>query len=1240
MTDPKYVFRHVKLPTRGEKLSSPFQKFDTTVPKKTFSNKNQKAQETTQKLGITSSELQSAKLSALPPTSYIDEKFKEISALFDIETSESTNLPYETKWLLLQKHVPDASQSKMRNATFAVSSLRIEPTPLLLTAIVNFLKTEKWMSQFIEADGVGALINALKFSMSGKDRKNSAEISRGALSALRILAPTYADNLLDLRVCEQLVKCLTENVADDRIKSESVMVLCLLSNSKRGTEALLTALDGVKGKDGRFKVLIDLLGKSDDGEMKAALVGMFCYIANNSEDIFSRISRRAELSLSGFDIQCDGFKSAASVSMSKDSIEILNQVGLYDKLRDADDKKMKERFGDIPNLATDRTDEKLRDVLVSAKADGMYVQMMKELEFLVGTDYTKNKKDTIVQQKLLVITRLVRQLGLYSYNNDNKVIEFNEHAIDVNALVDGAADCLAIKQLLDENASLRAGGAKKNKIDDEQREALIKAKLDELKKQSTELTQNDEKVTMRLKDVEEREKKLSLLETNQIALESLTKQHDQLKGQFNNTMEVMKILTKNPRLVEHLKTVNGTFAFSDTATQVANKSDEVVIDKDELNRLKEAVSNLAPKGIAAPSTGKDVSNVSVSNISTDTKVPETIAPPPELAPPGGLAPPPGLEPPGMLPPPGLEPPGGMLPPPGLAPPGLEPPGGLMPPGMLPPPGLAPPGGMMPPPGLAPPGGMMPPGMLPPPGGLAPPGMMMPPGMMPPPGMGMPGMGMMGRPGLKIKLTLDKIKVPDQKFKMKTVNFAAIPDTKLTNTIFSKMEGDTKIFSHFDEMSSLFKIKEKVKVEKPVDTGKKKIEYFRVYDGKKSQAVSITLKSFKGADVKKIIESIEALDTGFINDQTMIDGLLNALPTIDKKTPDNDEFLKIENFINKVNPADNDKILDAPEAFGYELYTKCPNAKEKLQAIKIKLGFPEKFNQLDNDLAAILSATSNLSKSKKFQKVLEIVLILLNYIQKINKKKQSSGFKMDLLTKLQDTKNDDGNKNMVDFLCSVIHNDYKDISDFLSELEPVVTGSKISSKDVDSRYADLVKSQTELDSLLKTLNENSANGIFAGILEQSTSSIATDMLLLETKKKQFAVDFPECAVLFGEDKTKIPDSGDFFKPFASFYTAYEKAEKALQDEEKAAQKKKEKEEQALLKAAEDEKKRKEREEKKKEQEASIDKMLPGVSKKAVKKIKKVTKHAAEEVKDEKEEKKEVVVKVKKVKKRVVKKETTE
>ncbi|GAB1224347.1 hypothetical protein ENUP19_0194G0003 [Entamoeba nuttalli] len=1218
MSESNYVFRRVKLPARGDKLSSPFQKFDTSVPKKQLTvvgkqtglNKNIKT-----KGGITAADLQSAKLSALPPTNYIDEKFKEISALFDISPNESNELSYETKWLLLQRHSPDASQSKLRNATFAVSSLRCEPTPTLIESIIVFLKNEKWSSQFIEADGVEALIDALTSSMNGSEKKNGAEVSRNCLRALRTIAPIAEDRVVKSTVCDLLMKCLTVNVADERIRTEATMLLCLISNKKKGSEEVLAAIDKVKGKEGRFKILVELFGKTDDSELKATIVAMFSYLTNNADDIFTRISRRAELTLSGFDEKCNGEKSKASLAMSKDVSDILNQIGIYEKLRGEDDAKMKERFKDIPMLSVEHTDEKLRGVLEQARAEIYYVQMLKEIEFLVGTDYTKNKNETILQQKLVVATRFIRQLGLYSYENDqHNTIEFNEHSIDINSLVSGAADCLGMAKLLEENATLKlSGGVKKTKIDDEEKEKLIQQKMEEMKKQSSLIAANEEKVTLKLKEVEEKEKKIALLESSQAALDGLKIKYDELNVQHNNTMEVMKILTKNPKLVDHLKAVGGVFAFSETAVQIADKSQEEVVNKEDLDRLKDAVLKLSPKGVVPPPS------------STTTAPPPgaTTTMPPPPPPPGATSIPPPPPPPGAtsIPPPPPPPGATSIPPP------PPPPGATSVPPPPPPPGMP---GMPPPP---PPPGM--PGMPPPP---PPPGM---PGMPPPP----PGFGFRppGAPALKVQTTLSKLKQP--KNKLKAVQWQKIPERQLTNTIFSKMEGDVAVSECFDDLEEMFKQKEVV-VKKEDTSKSNKIQYVGIFDGKKSQNINIMLNKFKGVSVETIIDNINSLDMTLFDEVSLIEGLKNALPiaSSDKDEPGllKDYYEHPEKYVGKQ--------LDPSEIFSYKL-SQCSNAEKKLDVMMKLLQFPSKFDDCSRNVKTLLTASTQLCESKSFLKLLEVILIIGNYMNKASKKPITCGFKMSVLGKLADTKSNDNQKNLVYFLCKYIHEKHPDLSHWMEEVEAVVPAVRVMGSEVESTFAELKKTVAGFDATIAQLQKTPGNEGFVAELSQLNSGYSTNMLVLENDKKKYDVQYSKVCQLYGEDTSKLPKSEDFFKNFKDFYESYEKAEQMYQDDKAKAEKEAKKEAEKKRKMEEQERKAKEREAKKKQQEAMVEGMAEDMIK-PIKKVKKVKKSRKETMevdfeKDLAEERKlaqdkpedEPVKKVRKIVKRKVHKKAT-
>ncbi len=72
---------------------------------------------------------------------------------------------------------------------------------------------------------------------------------------------------------------------------------------------------------------------------------------------------------------------------------------------------------------------------------------------------------------------------------------------------------------------------------------------------------------------------------------------------------------------------------------------------------------------------------------------------------------------------------------------------------------------------------------------------------------------------------------------------------------------------------------------------------------------------------------------------------------------------------------------------------------------------------------MIEASEEVQTSKKFKGVMEIVLALGNYINGGTYRGGAYGFKLDILTKLQDTKSSDNKTTLLHYLATLIINKY-------------------------------------------------------------------------------------------------------------------------------------------------------------------------------------------------------------------------
>ncbi|XP_009079767.1 PREDICTED: protein diaphanous homolog 2, partial [Acanthisitta chloris] len=454
-----------------------------------------------------------------------------------------------------------------------------------------------------------------------------------------------------------------------------------------------------------------------------------------------------------------------------------------------------------------------------------------------------------------------------------------------------------------------------------------------------------------------------------------------------------------------------------------------------------------------------------------------IPPPPPLPGGGGIPPPPPLPGGGGIPPPPPPLPGGAIPPPPPLPGGAIPPpppllGGVIPPpppplpgGAIPPPPPLP-GGVMPPPPPPLPGGAIPPPPPPLPGGAAPP---------PPPPFGGPPMppplgGVPFAPFPVIPALPHGMK-EKKKYKlevaMKRINWSKIEPQEIgENSFWVKAEEDK-----FEDPELFAKLAltfgTQMKAKKPVEESdekkasqpKKKIKELRVLDGKSAQNLSIFLGSFRlpYKEIKNIILEVD--------EEKLSESLIQNLV---KNLPEQKELNALAELKDEYDD------LAEPEQFGVVM-SSVKMLRSRLNGILFRLMFEEHVSNIKPDIIAVTLACEELKKSESFSKLLELVLLLGNYMNSGSRNAQSLGFKISFLCKIRDTKSSDQKTTLLHFLAEICEENYRDILKFPDELQHVESASKVSAQtlksNLDSMNQQIQRLENDIENFPKTQDEN-------------------------------------------------------------------------------------------------------------------------------------------------------------------------
>uniref|UniRef100_A0A8C8DMW8 Diaphanous related formin 1 n=1 Tax=Oryzias sinensis TaxID=183150 RepID=A0A8C8DMW8_9TELE len=508
-------------------------------------------------------------------------------------------------------------------------------------------------------------------------------------------------------------------------------------------------------------------------------------------------------------------------------------------------------------------------------------------------------------------------------------------------------------------------------------------------------------------------------------------------------------------------------------------------------------------------------------------------PPPPLPGMAGIPPPPPPLPgmPGPPPPPPLPGMPGPPPPPPLpGMPGPPPPPPL--PGMQGPPPPPPMPGMGPPPPPPPPGA---PGIPPPPPGM--------PGMPPPPPFGMGGWGVPAAPpALPFGLQPKKDYKPE--VQLKRANWSKISPEDLSEKSFwiKAQEDQFENNELFAKLTVTFSSQTKTKKEQ--DDGddkkqqqKKKVKELKILDSKTSQNLSIFLGSFR-LPYEEIKCAILQVNEKVLT-ESLVQNLIKQLP--------GPEQLSI---LGEMKDEYND--LAESEQFAVVI-SSVKRLMTRLQAIQFKMQFDEQLNNIKPDVVSVTAACEELRKSETFSKLLQIILLVGNYMNAGSRNGSAFGFSISYLCKLRDTKSADLKQTLLHFLADVCEEQYPDVMSFPDELTHVEKASRVSAETIQKNLEQMSRQIKSIEKDLETFPPpQNDNDQFVEKMSISFEFTNEQFEKLDLLHKNMEKQYNDLGDYFVFDPKKISVE-EFFSDLNNFKNMFQQAVKENQKRKEAEEK---------------------------------------------------------------------------------------
>ncbi|XP_039185765.1 protein diaphanous homolog 3 isoform X3 [Crotalus tigris] len=283
----------------------------------------------------------------------------------------------------------------------------------------------------------------------------------------------------------------------------------------------------------------------------------------------------------------------------------------------------------------------------------------------------------------------------------------------------------------------------------------------------------------------------------------------------------------------------------------------------------------------------------------------------------------------------------------------------------------------------------------------------------------------------------------------------ISPQEMTENCFWVMANDGK-YESTDLLCKLeltFCCQKNVKRDEGFDERKpiKRIKELKVLDPKIAQNLSIFLGSFRVPyeEIKIMILEIDETQLS----ESMIQNLIKHLP--DQKQLN--ELSKLKNEY---------KNLSDPEQFAIVM-SSVTRLRPRLGAILFKLQFEEQVNNTKPEIMAVSTACEEIKQSRGFSQLLELVLLMGNYMNAGSRNAQTFGFNLCSLCKLKDTKSADQTTTLLHFLVEICEEKYPNVLSFLEDLQHLDKASRVSAESLEKSLKQMEGQIKQLESDLKT-----------------------------------------------------------------------------------------------------------------------------------------------------------------------------
>ncbi|KAJ2778950.1 hypothetical protein GGI15_004029 [Coemansia interrupta] len=296
-----------------------------------------------------------------------------------------------------------------------------------------------------------------------------------------------------------------------------------------------------------------------------------------------------------------------------------------------------------------------------------------------------------------------------------------------------------------------------------------------------------------------------------------------------------------------------------------------------------------------------------------------------------------------------------------------------------------------------------------------------------------------------------------KVKLKMMQWDKLADQSVESSLWSKLEDRAGVKEKevldtlhstgtFETLERMFAAKQAVDIfalqeKRRKEREEKEMVEISVLDTKRAYDVNIMLGMMKKYTFREIRSALLRMDTSIIS-ENFLKQLLTFVPT-----PEECGLLKA------YQGRPDRKRLARPDRFFLETM-KIWRYEQRLRVTVTWTSWAETFRDMQQDVAAVMTAAHAVATSRHFPQILEVVLSIGNYMNGSGYRGGAFGFKIASLNRLMDTKADDNKTTLLHFVATTVEDNFPHALEFLEELRAVDSGCRVSHAEMKAEMANM------------------------------------------------------------------------------------------------------------------------------------------------------------------------------------------